>query len=100
MGLRRHVSPDESTITIKIEGVFDLSVQSDFRVAYEQGAKAQKYIIDMSDTEYMDSAAFGMLLVFRDYVGGDDADISITHVNENIRKSFSMLQFDRMFRLD
>ncbi len=99
MSLQKQMSSDKSQMTIKISGMFDLSIQSEFRNAYESEQGVKKYVIDMKDTEYMDSAAFGMLLVFRDYVGGDSADILIEHVNDDIKKSFSMLQFDRMFKI-
>ena len=57
------------------------------------------YVIDLRNTDYMDSSAFGMLLVFKDYVGGENADISIVNTSDDLKKSFSMLQFDRMFNV-
>jgi len=99
MSLQIQISADQS-MTIKISGMFDLSVQSEFRGVYEDANDIKKYIIDMRDTEYLDSSAFGMLLVFRDYVGGDSADILINNINDDIKKSFSILQFDRMFTIE
>ncbi len=100
MGLQKQISTDESMMTIKIGEVFDLSIQSEFREAYEgEGQTFKKYVLDLRGTEYMDSAAFGMLLVFRDYVGGDAADILIDNANEAIKKSFLMLQFGRIFNI-
>lgn len=99
MSLIKHVSSDSRTVTIKIDGMFDLSLQGDFRKAYEDCDRSVRYIIDLRDTDYMDSSAFGMLLVFKDFVGGDDADISIINTSEDLKKSFFMLQFDRMFNV-
>jgi anti-anti-sigma factor len=99
MSLTKHVSRDANTVTITIDGMFDLSLQGDFRRAYEESGKSMKYVIDLRDTDYMDSSAFGMLLVFKDYVGGDHADISIVNTSDDLKKSFSMLQFDRMFNV-
>lgn len=99
MNVTSHVSPDKNTVTIRIDGMFDLSVQSNFRSAYERIGPSKKYVIDMRNTEYMDSAAFGMLLVFRDYIGGDKAEVSIINANSDIIKSFKMLHFDRMFKI-
>lgn len=97
MSLKKHVSGDAKTVTITIDGMFDLSMQSDFRKAYEENEASMRYVIDLRNTNYMDSSAFGMLLVFKDYVGGDNADISIVNTSNDIKKSFSMLQFDRIF---
>ena len=99
MSLKKYLSSDAKTVTITIDGMFDLSVQSDFRKAYEESRDVIKYVIDLRGAEYMDSSAFGMLLVFKDYVGGDKADISIINASDDIKKSFSMLQFDRIFKV-
>lgn len=100
MGLQKAISPDNATLTIKVDGTFDLSQQAAFRAAYEtDGKKHSHYIIDMRSTDYMDSAAFGMLLVLRDYAGGVQADIAIANANEDIKKSFKLLNFDRLFKI-
>lgn len=99
MSLKKHISSDTRTVTITIDGMFDLSLQGDFRKAYEENGNAVKYVIDLQNTDYMDSSAFGMLLVFKDYVGGENADISIVNTSDDLKKSFSMLQFDRMFNV-
>lgn len=100
MPVNKNVSSDANTVTIAIKGMFDLSVQQDFRKAYEEEEKTKDFIIDMHQTEYMDSAAFGMLLVFRDYLGGDKAKVVIKNASDDIKKSFEILQFDRMFLLE
>lgn len=97
MSLKKHISGDEGTVTISIEGMFDLSLQGDFRKAYEGDHKNTKYVIDLRKTNYMDSSAFGMLLVFKDYVGGENAVIRIVNASDDLKKTFSMLQFDRIF---
>ena len=99
MSIEKHVSQDQSTVTIRVDGMFDLSVQGMFRAAYEESGPSKKYILDLSNTEYMDSAAFGMLLVFRDHIGGDNSEITIVNASDDILKSFKMLHFDRMFHL-
>ena len=100
MPIQKYVSKESNTITITVDGMFDLSVQQDFRKAYEEEERTKHFILDMRQTEYMDSAAFGMLLVFRDYVGGEKANVVIKNANADIKKSFEILQFDRMFALE
>lgn len=101
MNSQQNTSHDSKTITINIEGVFDLSKQAWFRQSYETVKSAgAKYVLNMRNTDYMDSAAFGMLLVLRDYAGGDKADISIINTSEAIRKSFVLLNFDRLFKIN
>jgi len=100
MPLKKTVSSDSKVVTISIEGMFDLSVQQDFRKAYKDEDKSKSFIIDMGRTEYLDSAAFGMLLVFRDYLGGDKAVVAIKNANNDVKKTFEILQFDRMFTFE
>ncbi len=97
MPLTKTKSPDSKSVTLSIDGMFDLSIQQDFRKAYESEEKTTNFIIDMGKTEYMDSAAFGMLLVFRDYLGGDKASVVVRNASADIKNSFEILQFDRMF---
>ncbi|MBI3560418.1 MAG: STAS domain-containing protein [Gammaproteobacteria bacterium] len=88
-----------NVLTIRIDGTFDLSKQAAFRQSYEMAPnKPSSYVVDMRTVEYMDSAAFGMLLVLRDYAGGDKANISIINMSSVIKKSFSLLNFDRLFK--
>lgn len=89
----------DGTFTIRINGRFDFKLQQDLRKAYESQPRAARYVIDLSGTEYMDSAACGMLLVFRDYAGGDKADITLANGNPEIKKTLNMLQFHKLFKI-
>lgn len=99
MPLTRSVSADGKVVTIKVAGRFDFSVHQEFRDAYAVPANGARYVLDFGNAEYIDSAACGMLLVFRDAVGGNQADISIVNANDEIVKTLSMLQFHKMFKI-
>lgn len=100
MRLTKQVSDDGKTLTIRIQGRFDFSLHQEFRQAYESCPGAVRYVIDLGATEYIDSAACGMLMVLRDTAGGDQADISIVKCNPPIKKTLAMLQFHRLFKID
>ena len=100
MALTRTQSADGTVVTIKVNGRFDFSVHQEFREAYETGKhKALQFRVDFANTEYIDSAACGMLLVFRDAVGGNDANISLVNANSEIVKTLTMLQFHKLFKI-
>ena len=100
MSLTRTVSADGKVVTIKINGRFDFSVHQEFRDAYHDSAdKGSDFVLDFANTEYIDSAACGMLLVFRDAAGGNSANIAIVNANTEIVKTLSMLQFHKMFKI-
>ncbi len=89
------------TINIDISGRFDFNLYQDFRDAYKQvdNPAAASYNINMSGADYMDSSALGMLLLLRERAGGDKANISITGCNSEIKKIFSISNFERLFNI-
>lgn len=95
---KRH--EDGHTLTIKIEGRFDFSTHQAFRDAYENGdQEVSHYVIDMSDTTYLDSSALGMLLLLRDYAGGDAARIRIENCNNDVRRILTISNFEQLFAI-
>ena len=100
MGISSSSSADGSELTINIEGRFDFSSHQDFRRSYEGlSAKPASYKVDMNATSYLDSSALGMLLLLRDYAGGDNADISIVNCNDDVKKILSISNFEQLFKI-
>ncbi len=90
-----------STLTIKVTGRFDFSVHQEFRLAYEGLTPSPtQYVIDLGETSYLDSSALGMLLLLRDFSGGDSADIRISNCNQDVRKILAISNFEQLFRID
>jgi anti-anti-sigma factor len=102
MGIISQVSSDQDSVTIGINGLFNAGVHREFRDAYkdkvENPAKAE-FIVDLTQTEYMDSAALGMLLLLHEYAGGDHARVTIKNPNQNIRDILEIAKFDRIFTI-
>lgn len=100
MSITSQTSPDGKTLTITIEGRFDFSAHQEFRKAYEQISKpVSAYILNMAKTTYLDSSALGMLLLLRDHAGGDNADISISHCSDDVKKILTISNFQQLFKL-
>jgi len=71
MSITSHASSNGNELTIKVQGRFDFSSLQLFRNAYEKtDKKADSYIVDLGESDYLDSSALGMLLALRDYAGG------------------------------
>ena len=88
------------TLVISIEGRFDFSTHQAFRDAYEHGdPSVQDYIVDLSETTYLDSSALGMLLLLRDYAGGDNARVVIENCNCDVRRILSISNFEQLFQI-
>ena len=101
MAITAHTDPSNEVLTIKIQGRFDFSAHQDFRNAYENvSTKPNDFIIDMKETTYLDSSALGMLLLLRDYAGGDSASIKISNCNDDVKKILTISNFEQLFSID
>jgi len=93
-------STTNSEVTIKVDGRFDFSDHQAFREAYEeQSSDVSKYVVDMSTASYLDSSALGMLLLLRDYAGGDQANIEIVNCNDDVKKILTISSFEQLFTI-
>jgi HptB-dependent secretion and biofilm anti anti-sigma factor len=88
-------------LTIKVEGRFDFSSLQMFRHAYENiEVKPSMYVVDLKESDYLDSSALGILLALRDHAGGDEANIRIVNATADIRKILVITKLDELFELD
>lgn len=100
MTITARSSADGAELTIEVEGRFDFSAHQEFRKAYEaNGAKPRKFVVDMRRANYLDSSALGMLLLLRDYAGGDTAQVNISHCSPEVKNILTVSNFDQLFNL-
>lgn len=98
MAITTNLSNEGSLLTISVKGRFDFSTLQNFRGAYEKVLpKPNKFIVDLKESEYLDSSALGMLLALRDYSGGDKADISVINCNPDVKKILVITKLDELF---
>ena len=89
-----------TTLTIRVNKRFDFSAYQEFRDCYEQlEERPAQFIVDFLDTTYLDSSALGMLLLLRDYGGGDDARIELVNCNPDVRKILTISNFGQLFEI-
>jgi anti-anti-sigma factor len=98
MTLATQTSQDGKVVTISIHGRFDFSVHRDFRNAYEKILQpGVVVVVDLGQTEYVDSSALGMLLLLREYAGGDTAAIKLVHGSPEVKKILTIANFHQLF---
>jgi anti-anti-sigma factor len=94
------LSSDGTQATISIPGRFDFSIHREFREAYSQHDPGRvKFIVDLSQTDYLDSSALGMLLLLRKFSGGDSAGVTIRNAREPVDKILRVANFDKLFEM-
>jgi len=101
MPVTSEVSEDGKTTTIKVAGRFDFAVQNEFRDCYYNAntGDGARFVIDMSGANYMDSSALGMLLMMREYLGGNSAQISIENSSPDIKNILTVANFQSLFNV-
>lgn len=98
MTIQTKAAADGTELSIFIEGRFDFSSHQKFCESYESASPVPEcYIVDMNAASYLDSSALGMLLLLRDYAGGDNAKVSIINCNEDVRKILTISNFEQLF---
>ena len=89
------------TLVIDIGDTFNYSSQQVFREAYinrEQPGLIVK--INMAMTEFMDSAALGMLIQLRKFVESQKGKIVLVSPRDTVLKILKTAQFDRLFKIE
>lgn len=102
MSISSSVSPNGKSLKIEIDGRFDASSLDEFRKCYEDASTSgapQNYNVDLKNAVYLDSSALGMLLVLRDYAGGESAQITISNCSPEVKKIFSISSFEQLFTI-
>lgn len=101
MTITSNLSTDGQELTISIQGRFDFGSLQLFRNAYEnQEAQPKQYVIDLKESEYLDSSALGMLLALRDHAGGDSSNIKIVNCKPDVKKVFVITKLNELFTVD
>ncbi len=101
MSIAASPSADGKTLTIKIDERFDFTAHSALRAAYANNQpRFESYVLDLRDTQYMDSSALGMLLQMREHAGGARTAIRIRNAKPAIREILSVANFQQLMTID
>jgi len=90
--------PDSDTLKIDINGTLGNIMHKEFRAAYEE-QKASKYILDLANTQNIDSSGLGMLLLLKDHAGGENANIEFINCSDHLLDIFHVTCFFRLFKI-
>ncbi|MBF0188232.1 MAG: STAS domain-containing protein [Magnetococcales bacterium] len=88
-----------TTITLQVSGILNWDQRGGFMQAITGAGPGFNYIVDLSETENIESAGLGMLLMMREMCGGGKADITLKNANAQVREVMKMAQFSQLFRL-
>ncbi len=101
MSLHRQYANEGKELIIAIKGKFDFGLVHEFRQAYgDVGDQQPTVIIDLRETEYIDSSALGMLLNMRKSLGNAVKGIRIINCRAEVRNILDISRFDKLFVIE
>ena len=100
MGIEKKIAPNGEETTIVVGNRFDYSLHSEFRTLYRDiDANKMRFVVDLANTDYIDSSALGMLLLLREAAGGDNAKIKIVNCKPEVKSILRISNFQNLFTL-
>ncbi|NOX76111.1 MAG: STAS domain-containing protein [Gammaproteobacteria bacterium] len=100
MTITARMSPDGGELSMTIDGRFDFNIHAAFRDAYRDVPITTKFVVDLTRTTFMDSAALGMLLLLREFVGEDASAVKIRNCRPDVRKVLQISNLDKLFTVE
>ncbi len=100
MSVDRVFAKDGRLLTIFVGEKFDFSMVTYFKVAYtKETEEITEIVIDLQNTEYIDSSALGMLLNMRKTLSSHVTSFKIVYAKPQVLKVLEMAQFGKKFNL-
>ncbi len=100
MIIQHHLDRERNQLTIQVPERFDFQANRAFREAYrEQVLPSGRYIVDLGQARYMDSAALGMLLLLREHATAQDAAVAIHGANADLKRILTIARFEQLFEI-
>ncbi len=90
----------KNTATIVTPPQFTFSIYRSFTDSYKAiEDDIHHWVVDLTNTEYLDSAALGMLVAFRSHLGSDGQNITLRGAKDDVRSILEVANFQKLFRL-
>ena len=100
MSITTQETPD-GRIRILIDGRFDFSSHQAFSKAYKQYPPGEhQYEVDLSDANYLDSSAMGMLLQLREHSSKTKGSVVIKNPDAGVKEILRIANFDKLFQVE
>ena len=102
MSVDTNMSGDNTTFTIGVNGDFCFALLHEFRNAYssEEASSAKDVVVDMRNTDTVDSSALGMLLNMKQHLNKEDGEIHIINCNRFVGNIFEITNFKKKFSIE
>ncbi|MEY2632523.1 MAG: hypothetical protein RIR00_1177 [Pseudomonadota bacterium] len=93
---------DQSRAIVKLAGRFDFNTHREFRAEYEPclgDGVIREVVVDLSDVDYLDSSALGMLLMLRDKANTAGKSVALIGVKGSVKQVLDIANFAKLFSI-
>jgi anti-anti-sigma factor len=91
-----------SETVLALSGRFDFNSHRDFRNSYEaalQNSATRTINLNMTQVDYLDSSALGMLLLLNEKARAANMEVVISDPPPSVRKIIEVANFSKIFRI-
>ncbi len=99
MGIKTHRSESGDAVTVSVSGRFDYRFYDSFKASFSSMEESSQINVDLSEADYIDSSALGMLLVLREKAG-EAANILLIAPTPDVARILSIANFDKLFSIE
>jgi anti-anti-sigma factor len=101
MKLSMRPSEDPQTIIVDVAGRFDYTAEALFRNAAERiPADVKQCRIELMAVSHLESAAFGILLLFRELLGPRGIEVTLAGCSQDVYRALRIANFQTFFRIE
>ncbi|WP_432452231.1 MULTISPECIES: STAS domain-containing protein [unclassified Agarivorans] len=102
MSITSQLSQELDLLIICVSGRFDYSLHREFRACYEHvSVEGLRLVLDLSQAEYMDSSALGMMLLLKEHAEKSNAQaFTIRKPSAAILKILEVANFDKLLKIE
>ncbi len=95
------VSKEGSTTVVDVEGQLIVGNRQELkaRVLEELEAGERKFVIDFTETGYIDSSGLGVLVSLSKKIREKGGELRLSSLNEDLRTLFELTKLDTLFRI-
>ena len=99
MTLKVESHSEANEVVIRLPQNFDFRAHKSFRDAFSKAVPDARYVVDLEQTQYLDSSALGMLMQLREHVGGDKNRVRLVNADPSIVDILKIANFDKLMTL-
>jgi HptB-dependent secretion and biofilm anti anti-sigma factor len=100
MEINRHTN--DHTVTMTLCGRFDFNANQSFReacAAAPKGPGIKELVLDLSQVDYMDSSALGILLMLRQRATANKQRVALSGCTGAVKQMLNVANFRRLFKI-